>query len=212
MATLNVRGMATEDVEPDYGVIHCSAVGRAETAAAALEHATVIADGMRAAASGLPGVRSMRLSRASVHETFEWDESSHAQRGTGWQAVIGGSAEAGAAGVAEVAGELVAAGAQMSHVSWCVDDDNAAYRRVRARAVADARRAADDFAEALGGTVGDLISLADPGLLGGGTQMPTARGDMVLAMADGPSAKSAVSVDTELITVTVVVEASYSLA
>ena len=212
MATLNVRGLASEDVEPDYGVIHCSAVGRADSAAAALERANALADTMRAAASRLPGVRSMRLSRASVHETFEWDESTHAQRSTGWQAVIGGSTEAEAASVADVAGELVAAGAEMSHVSWCINDDNAAYRRVRAAAVADARRAADDFAEALGGTVGDLISLADPGLLGGGSPMPTARGEMVLAMASGPSAKSAVSVDTELIIVTVVVEASYALA
>jgi len=212
MATLNVRGMATEDVEPDYGVIHCSAIGRADTAAAALERATVIADGMRAAAADVASVRSMRLSRASVHEMLEWDESTHAQRSVGWQASIGGSAEVEAAGVPEVAGDLVAAGAEMSHVSWCINDDNAAYRRVRARAVADARRAADDFADALGRQVGDLVSLADPGLLGGGSAMPMARGEMVLALADGASAKAAVNVDTELIGVTAVVEASYSLA
>jgi len=212
MATLNVRGMATDDVEPDYGVIHCAAVGRADTAAQALEGATALADNLRAAAQGFNEVRSIRLSRAAVHETYEWDESTHAQRSTGWQAVIGGSAEVEADGVSEVASELVAAGAEMSHVSWCINDDNAVYRRVRAGAVADARRAADDFASALGGMVGDLISLADPGLLGGGAPMPTARGEMVLAMTASASAKSVVSVDTELITVTAVVEASYSMA
>ena len=42
----------------------------------------------------------------------------------------------------------------------------AAIRDMRAKAVADARRAAEDFAAALGRELGPLVVLSDPGLLG----------------------------------------------
>jgi uncharacterized protein YggE len=44
---------------------------------------------------------------------------------------------------------------------WSLRPDNPAYREVRLDAIADARRRADDYAAAVGGTVADLVEISD---------------------------------------------------
>ena len=62
---------------------------------------------------------------------------------------------------------------------WQLDRDHPGFRQVRTEAVADAFRAAEDFAVALGRDLGELTVLADSGLLaaggGGGGEQPVAR-------------------------------------
>ena len=214
MTILNVRGEATEEVEPDYANLSCSAVARDENAPAAQNAADSTAAAMRAAVADATGVRSLRLSRVSVHEVREWNEEKHTHVLVGWEARIGGTCEVAAQSAGDVAAALVEAGAELGGVTWCLEDTNPAYRRVRKEAVADARRAADDFADALKAAVGDLVSLADPGLLSVGGGMPRTEGMLSVAFDTGGSARGKVNVnlDTEFVTVRAIVEASYSLA
>ena len=214
MTILNVRGEATEEVAPDYANLSCSAVARDENAPAAQNTADATASAMREAVSDAPGVRSLRLSRVSVHEVREWSEEKHTHVLVGWEARIGGTCEVDAEVAGDIAGALVEAGAELGGVTWCLEDANPAYRRVRKAAVADARRAADDFADALKSTVGELVSLADPGLLSVGGGMPRTEGMLSVAFDTGGAArgKASVNLDTVFVNVRAIVEASYSLA
>ena len=214
MTILNVRGEATEEVAPDYANLSCSAVARDQSATAAQNTADATASAMREAVSDAPGVRSLRLSRVSVHEVREWSEEKHTHVLVGWEARIGGTCEVDAEVAGDIAGALVESGAELGGVTWCLEDTNPAYRRVRKAAVADARRAADDFADALKSTVGELVSLADPGLLSVGGGMPRTEGMLSVAFDTGGAArgKASVNLDTEFVNVRAIVEASYSLA
>jgi len=207
MTEIRVRGTATEEVPPDFAVLHVAATARADTATQAQERAGATAASIRAAAGSSAGVRSLRLSRVSVHEQMEWDESARAHVARGWQAQLAGACEVEADSVGVVAGALVEAGAELGYLSWRLEADNAAHRRVRTAAVADARRAAEDFASAVGGSLGELLTLADPGLLGG---PPEAPGQVRMAMAAEATA-APVQIDEELVTVSASVEASYRL-
>jgi hypothetical protein len=207
MTTINVRGFARAEVSPDFAAIHCSANAEADSAVEAQDRAADIATAMRAATAETAGVRSLRLSRVSVYERQQWNDTTQTQESAGWSATISGVCEADVAEAGAVAGMLVEAGATIGHLQWCLEEDNPAYREVRTRAVHDARRAAEDFAAALSARVGELISLADPGLLtGGGPEaMPRA------AMFDGVRAAKAVPIDSVDIEVSASVEASYRL-
>ena len=208
MTTLQVRGTATEDVDPDRVTVHCSAIARASVAAEAREAAATTAEAMRSALDGVAGLRSLRLSRVSVGEITRWDESTQTTVNNGWQAIVSGQAEADADSAATIAVALIDAGAQVGHLEWSLDPDNPAQRRVRRAAVDDARRAASDFAEAVGQPLGELITLADSGLLDASPRMMS-----TMAMSDGgEQAKSAVAIDPEPVTVTATVEASFAVA
>ena len=70
--------------------------------------------------------------------------------------------------VPEIVAAMNEVGVSVTHISWHLDPDTEARARraVRRLAVADAADAANDFAIALGATLGRLNTLADPGLLG----------------------------------------------
>ena len=213
MTVINVRGSATEDVDPDFASIACSASATAPTASVAQQEASAIAESMRSAVSAADGVRSMTLSRVTVHEVTRWNESTRESERTGWQATISGRCDVEAPNAGDVAGVLIEAGAELGYLSWNLNVDNPAQRRVRTAAVADARRAADDFAAAVGGTLGELLSLADPGLLGGGPGDASPRMASAGMAMDAFTAKaSPVTLDPGSVTVVAAVEASYSLA
>ncbi|HEY5009639.1 MAG TPA: SIMPL domain-containing protein, partial [Acidimicrobiales bacterium] len=92
-----------------------------------------------------------------------------------------------------------------------------AHRAVRRQAVANALEAANDFADALGGAVGALITLADPGLLSAGApsgnaHVPTRAAGAYLASAtSGTAWDERVDIDPSVITVSASVEASYEV-
>ena len=212
MTVINVRGSASDDVAPDYASVACSCSSTADDAATAQARASAIADALRAAVTDAPGVRSLTLSRVSVHEVTRWNDKRQETERTGWQATLSGVCEVDADQAGATTGLLVGAGAEVGYLNWLLDRDNPAQRRVRAAAVADARRAADDFAEAVGGVVGELLTLADPGLLGGGPGEAAPRAASTMLALDAATAKGmAVSVDPGTVTVFAAVEASYTV-
>jgi uncharacterized protein YggE len=122
--------------------------------------------------------------------------------------------------VPEVAAVLTKVGVSISHVTWQLEPETeaSAHGVVRRQAVADALEAANDFAAALGGTVGGLITLADPGLLGdgafqGNSRGPTRAAGAFLAAASSSAAPwdQRVDIDPYPITVSASVEASYEV-
>ena len=140
----------------------------AKTSPKALERAATVADACRAVLADAAGVRRNELGRVRVHERRHWSEERDRWIADGFAASVSGSADVDVAEVGRVVGVLVAAGATVNWVGWSLDDDNVAYREVRKLAVAEAHRAAEDFADAVGAWLGPLVSLADPGLLGAG--------------------------------------------
>ena len=90
---------------------------------------------------------------------------------TGWRAARGSVVEVtDFAQLGELIAELTSAGAAVSGPNWCLDDSNPAYREARRAAAEDARRRAEDYAGALGLTLGPVAWVSEPGLRGGGEQ------------------------------------------
>ena len=129
----------------------------------------------------------------------------------GHAATVSGTADVTAEEVGVVVTVLVAAGARIGWLGWDLDVDNAAYRKVRQEAVADAHRAASDFAEAVGASLGALVTLADPGLLGAG--VPSEHGDLSIRASASYSIEPVeeLDLDPEPQTVSAHVEACFRL-
>jgi uncharacterized protein YggE len=196
------------EVAPDLAVLGLEVSHRDPDRQAALERARDGSEALRAVLSSAPGVRRLVLSRLSVVEAPEWDGSGRPLRPTRWQASVSGSVEADTGQAGAVAAAAAGAGAQVQWVDWRVADDNPGHREVRRAAVADAARAALDFADALGRPLGDLQRLADPGVPGGAVraQLTAAR-----AEGGGPSAGKPVDLDPQPVTLQAGVEATYAL-
>lgn len=186
---LNVRGQATAEVPPDYAWLTVEVSAADPDRSMALRRAERDAADLRSAVEGAAGVRRLVLPRVKVHEETRWNQTAGTHDHIGWRAHVSGRLEVEVERVASVAAAVLAAHAAIGSVSWFLDDDNPAYRQVRRAAVADAFRAAADFADALDRTLGPLRTLADPGLLGGDGrgEAPVGRAMMAgVAMAAGP--------------------------
>lgn len=113
--------------------------------------------------------------------------------------------------------QLTRIGVAIHQIIWLSDPDNEVQvrRAVRRLAVADAKEAASDFALALGGNLGSLIILADPGLLGPSTFQNGASSAMRARNATSAMASSSwlnsIDVDPELTTISANAEASYEV-
>lgn len=186
---LNVRGQATVEVPPDYARIVVEVSATDADRSVALRQAERDAAGLRSDVEGAAGVRRLVLPRVRVHEETRWNQAAGTHDHIGWRAQVTGQVEVDVADVARVVAAVTRADAAIGGVSWFLNDDNSAYREVRRAAVADAFRAATDFADALQRTLGPLRTLADPGLLGGDARddVPVGRAMMAgAAMAAGP--------------------------
>ena len=112
---------------------------------------------------------------------------------------------------------LIKTGVRIDQLSWHLDrvTELQAHRAVRRLAVADAREAANDFALALGGSLGHPITLADPGLLGATMVASGPRRSSYTAVATAGSSDASwdesVDIDPGLITISANVEASYEV-
>jgi len=209
--TLAVRGEASVEVLADQAVVSVHLQREDPDRELAAAGAGELARAVRSVVADATGVRRSTISRLHVTEVSTWDEQRHANVRAGWQATLGGTVVADAAAVGALAGDLVAVGAQILGVDWRVDDDNPAHREVRRLAVADAERAAADFAAALGGTVGRLLELADSGLMSSVPQA-VSLGMVSPGMALVRGGTGAVEVDAQLLQLRAVVEARYLLA
>lgn len=206
---VRVHGEAIHRFPPDHAVLSVS-VERTSTTdrAAALTQAAATAAALREALSGDPGVRKVVLSRVGVREATRWNPGAQEQEHSGWLAWVSGHVTVDAAAAGDVAGLIAATEADVFGVAWGLDDDGVAARReTRIAAVAAAREAATDFAEAVGHQLGELRVLADPGLSGGATPAVS----FGLAR-DAAASTPQVDLDPQSVEVVAMVEATYLLA
>jgi len=209
-STVRVRGFAELEAEPDFAVVTFQIERLDDDADEALAFAADAADECRTALTGATGVRRFAISRVRNLEIRHWDADSERYLFGGYRATLSGTATVGAPAVGAVVAALVSAGAQVGWVAWDLDADNPAFRAVRAQAVADAHRAAEDFAVALDARLGVLVTLADPGLLDQGSRHTSTTSEMVASPAAG--AAEDLPIDPEPQTVYATVEACFALA
>lgn len=214
---LNVRGSASLEVPSDYAAVSLSADATRATRESALEVVQSTVFELRQALQDQPDVRAVSLSRIRVQEATKYDRDAQTQVHIGWTATVSGKVLIDTAHVTAVVARVAATTGEIGYVSWYLDDDNEAYRQVRVDAVADAFRAAGDFAGALNRQLGELRVLADPGLLsaqtaGNGDTEPMLQG-MVFDGAAGRMADDSVEIelDPEMQTVYASVEATFDV-
>jgi uncharacterized protein YggE len=218
-ATIAVKGSASGEFPADYAGIHFQHVFTLPARSEALAHGNeVVAQLREFAAHHTPGVRNQRVRSLRVEESFKKVGPEHELESAGWNAHITGESFVETDYVPTVVAELTKLGVSINHFTWHLDTETGAHahREVRRRAVADALEAAHDFAAALGGTVGDLITLADPGLLSAGAFTGNVPASARATSASFASASSSatpwderVDIDPAVITVSASVEASY---
>lgn len=207
-AQLHVRGSATREVAPDYASISVNVTARSPQRREAVEQATALLAELREATSA-DDVRSARMSGVHIGEDHRWNPETNAHERQGWVASVHGAVEVDSSLVTDVVARLAQTGAEVGYLEWRLERDNAAYREVRAEAVADAFRAAEDFAAALGRPLGELRILADPGLLGQGAD-PRVAPMAARAMA-GDASGAAPELDPQPQLVAASVEATFDL-
>ena len=205
--TLSVRGTASLEVLADHALVTVQVRRADPDRGLATSAAAEAADAVRAAVAAADGVRRSAISRVRVTEVWQWDEPTRTNVRSGWEAALGGTVDVAAEHAGAAVTALVDAGAEVPGLDWRADDDNPGYREVRRQALSAAQLAAADFAAALGGRVGDLLELADAGLLSDGGDRQPARRMALVAMTSG-----AVEVDPQVLTLRAVVEARYVLA
>jgi uncharacterized protein YggE len=206
-ATLSVRGEASLDVLADHALISVQVVREDTERELALASADAAATAVRDVVGSANGLRRSTIYSARVTEVREWEEPRKTSVRVRWRASLGGTADVDAAHAGRLAGALVAAGAELLGITWRVDETNPAHREVRRLAVADARRAADDFAHALGGSTGRLLQIADPGLISGTDAIAVSTRGGAYAM----SVNDELEIDPQVVSIRAVVEARYLL-
>jgi uncharacterized protein YggE len=175
MATITVRGHGTSWAQPDEVEVGLTVEAVRPRAAEAFAEATRLATDTAALCEelGVPAA-SRTTSRISLAEHGE-------HTSTGWQhrgyraasriAVRSGDAELASRLVSEAAERLEA---RIDGPTWRVAHDNPAHTEARRRAAADARSKAEEYAAALGGRVGALAAIAEPGTAPPGPPQPRA--------------------------------------
>jgi uncharacterized protein YggE len=164
MATISVRGQGTVWAQPDDVTVGLSAEALRPTGSEAFAEATRLAADLVSLCDelGVP-VGSRTTSQVSLAEHGEHTE-------TGWQhrGYRGATRVAARLADAELASRLVSEAAARLEVridgpTWRVTRDNPAHGEARRRASEDARARAEEYAAALGGRVGAVVSVAEAG-------------------------------------------------
>lgn len=217
-ATIAVKGSASDDFTADFALIRLSHRFTAQARSEALAGGNALIAQVRDATQQLgSGVREMKVEFLRMIETFNQVGLEHEQEPSGWGAHIACHLAIEPDTVPVAVTELTRIGVTINQIIWLLDPETEARARrdVRRLAVADAKEAANDFALALGGSLGSLIALADPGLLGPATfQNGAARtshmGMAALGMSNSPWLAS-IDSDPEYVTISASVEASYEV-
>lgn len=217
-ATIAVRGSASDEFLADFALVQFghqfTALARSESLARDNEVTAHLRDIFAQMGSG---VREMKVQSLRVEETFIQVGPDHIRESSGWAAQLWGRLLVDPSTVSSAMAELNTTGVRINQLTWHLDPDTEAraHREVRRLAVANARDAADDFALALGATLGSLITLADPGLLSSATFQNGARRTSHMGLASAGAAAASwdghVDIDPDEITVSADVEASYEV-
>jgi uncharacterized protein len=220
-ATIAVNGDASREYPADDASVYFHHQFTAPARSSALAHGNAVVTQLREYANQIDsGVREMKIRAVGVNENFSGTGSERVHEPSGWTAQVVGEAFADPESVPVVVAGLIKLGVSIGQVAWLLKPETEAdaRRQVRRLAVDKALEAANDFADALGGTVGRLIALADPGLLGSGAVQGSWRGP---ARAGGAYFSAAsisaapwderIDIDSSTIMVTASVEASYEV-
>jgi uncharacterized protein YggE len=192
-ATVAVRGSATAEVPPELARVLISVGARSSDRAQALGDLTRRVDEVRAELSRYgDGVESVDTGTLWARPQFK--DGKPRERPTGY---VAGVALTVAVVDFPVLGDLVLRLADRDMVGlegpfWELRPDSEAYRRVRTEAVRDARRRAEEYAQAAGARLTGLVEIADSGLGAAPGPVPMA------AMAAAPFRATGGSVADEL--------------
>jgi uncharacterized protein len=218
IATVAVKGSASDDYPADYAIVHFGYEFNAPARSEALAGGNSVIGQLRDSVAQVgAGVRELKIQSLRVRETFRHVGPENIREHTGWAAELGGRLLMEPSSVPTFSAELIKIGVTVNQLTWHLDPDTElqARRAVRLLAVADAMEAASDFALALGGNLGSLVALADPGLLGATDFANGARASshMAFATSGRPAASwdEHVDVDPAMITISAKVEASYEV-
>lgn len=207
--TLNVRGSATTQVSPDFARLALRISSEDPDRDVAVSRVEEVLTALRPALADISGIRSIVISRMHTEQRYRWDDESQTHHPIGWMSSVEGRADAECDQASKVMAAAVTAGAALLGVSWLLDTYNPVFRQVRKDAVAAARRAAEDFAEALDRPLGPIVALADSGLLhAGGAAAPPRGIELMRAAAPGAPV---IELDPEPQEVSAEVEATYEL-
>jgi uncharacterized protein YggE len=216
-ATIAVKGSAIGDFPADFATIHFGHEFNAPARSEALAGGNAVIANVRDTAARIgAGVREVTVQSLRVSETFNHVGPNNIREHSGWVAQLGGELQVAPDTVPAACAEFIKVGVRIQYLSWHLDRDSElkAYRAVRRQAVADAREAANDFALALEAELGKLITLADPGLLGGAdfeVHGPRTMRTASATAASGDRWDEYVDIDAEEITIWANVEASYEV-
>ncbi len=217
-ATIAVKGSASDDFTADFALVRLSHRYTAQDRSEALAGGNALIAQVRDAARQFgTGVREVKVEFLRMIETFNQVGLEHEQEPSGWGAHIACDLAIEPDTVPVAVTELTRIGVTINRIIWLLDPDTEARARraVRRLAVADAKEAANDFALALGGSLGSLIALGDPGLLGPGTFQNGASSAAHAGIATSAMANSgwlnSIDIDPKLVTISANVEANYEV-
>jgi hypothetical protein len=161
-----VRGIGVASVRPDGVIAGLTVQHRAEAAAEALSEAARRAHLLEALFREL-GLEDEDWVAGSIalREWEEWDESSRREVRRGY--IASSRIDVRLTDIARL-GRLLAEAAARAEVSvdgprWEIRPENPAHDEARRRAMADARRRADTYAQAGGLSLGDLLEIVEVG-------------------------------------------------
>jgi uncharacterized protein YggE len=164
MATVSVRGTGTAAAQPDDVTVGLGVETLRPGASEAFAEATRLAADVVLLCEelGIPA-GSRTTSRVSLAEHGEHTDAGWQHRGyraTARVAARLADAELASRLISEAAARLET---RIDGPTWRVAHDNPAHAEARRLAAADARARADEYAAALGGRVGAIVSIAEPG-------------------------------------------------
>lgn len=202
--TAAVRGTARTTVDPDYADVHLTVTHAGTSRELALAGVAAKLVTVQELIEDLAGVQEAHLAHPRCRQERYYDKASGRNVAGDWIAAVGGTVRLDATTAPADLARLLASEASVTYVSWGLVDHHPARRQVRIDAVAVARQAAEDFAVGTGCTLGDLVSIADPGVGGTGAVGSWGR-------AAGSPAEAEVEVDPEPVEISATVEAVYEL-
>jgi len=218
-ATIAVNGSASGDFPPDYAVVHVNHQLTMPARSEALAEGNAVISRLRAlAATADAGVREVKVRSLRASEMFNYVSPERPREPFGWSVQVISEIEVVPTHASTLVAALIKLGISVQYVTWHLDhaSEVAAFRAVRRRAVAEAAVAAEDFADALGGALGVLLTLSDPGLLDGdfevrGGQVPMGSARRMSASATSGEWNDDVDIDPDDITVSANVQARYEV-
>jgi uncharacterized protein YggE len=166
MATVTVRGTGTATAQPDDVTVGLTVESLRPAASEAFADASRLASEVLSLcdelgiAAGSVTTSQVALNEEGEHTSAGWQHRGY--RAATRVAVRVGDGEQASRIVSEAAARL---GARIDGPTWRVAPDNPARGAARRRAAEDARSRAEEYAAALGGRVGAVVSAVEAGAL-----------------------------------------------